>query len=389
MIPRILEESLLRLARDYPVVTLLGPRQAGKTTLVQAAFPNHRYVNLEHPETRRLAQLDPQGFFRRHTSPLIIDEVQRVPELLSMVQVLVDERRTQGAEQKGGFILTGSHQTSLRAAISQSLAGRTVPLSLWPLSFEELSQDDASIDEYLLRGFLPQVHRDALDPTVAYRAYYQTYVERDLQQMIRVQELSRFQHFMRLCAGRIGSLLNASSLGNEIGVSYHTIEQWLSVLEASFIIVRLMPFFENFGKRFVKSPKLYFTEVGLATYLLGLENVQQISRDPLRGALFENLVVAELWKARLNRARDPHLYFIRDKNQVEVDVLFQRGRDLHPIEIKSSETFHPDFLRNLQRVRRWAPQRMREGYVIYGGNAEQKLAEDKLVRYRDCATLVV
>ncbi len=366
------------MASQFPVVTIVGPRQAGKTTLARHVFSGHEYVNLEDPESRELAALDPRSFLARHPTPVVIDEIQRAPELLSSIQVDIDEH-----DEPGRYVLTGSHQTALQQAISQSLAGRTVVLQLLPLSLEELGAEaSSSIDELLLRGFLPRVHAGPQDPTRAYRSYFQTYVERDVRQLVEIKRLSLFRRFLRLAAGRVGQLFNASALASEVGVSSHTIEHWTSTLEASYLVLRLQPYFESFNKRLVKAPKLYFTEVGLVSYLLGLERPEQVSRDPLRGALFENLVVMELVKARVHRGREPGIYFVRDRKGNEVDALVTRGRDLVPVEIKSAATFHASMTSKLDLYRRWANERVVESCVVYGGDASQKIGDHCLKGFR-------
>ena len=373
MYPRAISEVLRHSAEKFPVVTLSGPRQAGKTTLVKSCFPDHTYINLEAPDTRQFAEQDPRGFFRQFCGPsvtdfTILDEVQRVPSLVSYIQTFVDENKI-----KGQFILTGSHQLELNQAVSQSLAGRTALLTLLPLSLSELNQPRVS-EECIYEGFLPQVHAEGLSAHEVYRYYFRTYVERDVRLMINIKDISRFEQFIQLCAGRIGQLFNASQLANEVGVSSNTIQQWLSILEASHIVYRLKPYYENLGKRLVKSPKLYFTDVGLACYLLGLKNAEQVSRDPLRGQLFENLVVIELLKHRYNTGSDADLYFYRDANGHEVDVLFKSGRSLRPIEIKASETYHPQLAKNVRYLETVLGDRFDSGYVIYAGDlrAEQE-----------------
>ena len=269
---REISHEILNAAKTYPVVTLTGPRQSGKTTLVKRLFPEKAYVNLEAPDIREFAISDARGFLNQFPHGGIFDEIQRVPQLLSYIQVIVDENK-----EYGKFILTGSHQLALHQAISQSLAGRTAILNLFPATISELRAIgiNYSADEYLFNGFFPRIYADTLEPGKAYRNYYQTYIERDVRQIINIQDLSLFQKFIKLCAGRIGSILNKESLGNEVGVSQQTITQWLSILEASFIIFLLPPYFENFGKRVIKSSKLYFTDVGLASYILGIEQINQ------------------------------------------------------------------------------------------------------------------
>jgi predicted AAA+ superfamily ATPase len=355
---------------DYPVVTIIGPRQSGKTTLVRHQFPNKAYVNLEALDLQEMAKLDPRAFLENYPEGAIFDEIQRVPTLLSYIQIIVDE-----SQKKGMFILTGSHQIELHQAITQSLAGRTALLSLLPMSLEELAIAgiQLSLDEALLKGGYPRIFKDHLEPAKAYRYYFQTYIERDLRQLIHVKDLSQFQRFVRICAGRIGQILNLEGIGNDVGVSSHTVREWISILEASFILIRLHPYFENFGKRIIKSPKLYFTDVGLASYLLGIENLEQMSRDPLRGHLVENLVVIELMKSRLNRGLDPQLYYFRDAHGHEVDLIFQSGHELVPIEIKAAKTFHSEFLKNLFFFQTLVGDRCPKGFVIYAGNQEQKI----------------
>lgn len=382
MFTRILKQELKELARQYPIITVLGPRQSGKTTLVQNTFPEKPYVNLEAPDIRELAQIDAREFLAKYPNGAILDEIQRSPQLLSYLQLIVDH-----SEQKGMFILTGSHQLELYQAISQSLAGRTALLNLLPLSLVELHEAniELALDEILLHGGYPRIYKDHLDPTKAYRNYFQTYVERDLRQLVQVKDLSQFQRFIKICAGRIGQILNLESIGNEIGASSHTVKHWISILEASFIVIRLQPYYENFGKRSIKSAKLYFSDVGLAAYLLGIENTLQMSRDPLRGNLVENLVFLELYKARINQGLDPQLYFFRDTNGNEIDFVFQTGRELVPIEVKAAKTFNKAFLKNLTYFKNLIEDRFSKGYVIYTGDVEQKIDSFEILNYNHAA----
>lgn len=379
MFKRELESELQSLADDYPIVTVLGPRQSGKTTLVRHVFSHKPYVNLEDPETRDLATTDPRRFLERYLEGAVFDEIQRVPSLLSYIQPIVDEKG-----EKGLFILTGSHQLELHQAISQSLAGRTALLTLLPMSLDEISKAsiDLSLDEALIKGGYPRIHKDGLDPTKAYRNYFQTYVERDLRQLINVKDLVQFERFVRICAGRIGQILNLEEVGGEVGISSHTVKEWISMLEASFIVFRLQPYFENFGKRIIKSPKLFFTDVGLASYLLGIENEMQMSRDPLHGHLVENLVILELLKGRLNQGLDPQLYYYRDVQKNEVDVVFKEGHLLVPIEIKSSKTYNGVFLKKLKFFQTLVGERAPKGYLIYAGEQEQMVGSIQLLNYR-------
>lgn len=377
---RDLSEELLRMAQSYPVVTLIGPRQSGKTTLVQEIFGDKPYVSLENIDERSFAQEDPRGFLGRYSDGVVLDEIQRCPMLLSYIQGIVDSKQT-----KGMFILTGSHQLELQGAVSQSLAGRTAILNLLPLSLKELQASKASVDNgldgLLLEGMFPRIYNDKLDPTKFYRNYVQTYVERDVRQMVNVKDLALFQQFLKLCAGHVGQIFNAHSLSNAVGVSSHTIKQWLSILEASFLVMRLQPYFENFGKRIIKSPKLYFTDVGLASYLLDIGSKEQVARDPLRGALVENLVVTECVKARYNKGYDSNLYYFRDNNGNEVDIVFKRGSELLPIEVKSSQTFHKEYLKGLKYFKALAGERCRNGYLIYAGEQEQRVNDFEILHY--------
>ena len=385
MYDRDLGPAVLTMATQYPVVTIMGPRQSGKTTLVKALFPEKPYVNLEAPDIRGLAIADPRAFLNQFPNGVILDEIQRAPELLSYIQPIVDE-----TQEQGRYILTGSHQLQLHAAIAQSLAGRTALLNLYPLTISELTKAEfnLTLDEQLYHGFYPRIYQQGLNPTQAYRDYYSTYVERDVRQLIHLKDVTLFEKFMRLCAGRIGSLLDLTSLGNDVGVSSHTITHWLSILEASYLIVRLQPFFNNKSKRLIKSPKLYFTDVGLACYLLHIEEPKQLARDPLRGFLFENMVIMELMKARYNANKKPNLYFYRDHHQNEVDALLVSGDKYTAIEIKSAETFTPEFVKGLQRLYTTSPEQWMAGYVVYAGAYEQAIHPFHLIHYKQAAQVL-
>ena len=365
MIKRHIESEFHKQLDEYPVVTLLGPRQAGKTTLAKMALPSYQYSNLENPETRQFATDDPKAFLAQFKSNVILDEIQRVPDLISYIQTIVDEQQTNGQ-----FVLTGSHQLELREAITQSLAGRTSILNLLPFSIAELTEANIEFEQpqdYIYQGFLPRIYDQNQRPTQAYSNYYQTYVERDVRQLINLKDFSLFEKFMNLLAGRIGQLMDYTSLANDVGVSAKTIKSWLSILEASFVIYRLNPYFENFGKRVIKSPKYYFMDVGLLSFLLGIETPAQVSRDPLVGNLFENLIIIECLKTQLNKGRLPKLYFYRDSNGNEADILYQQGRKLVAIEIKSSSTYKSSLLKGLKRVVELSPK-IAEAYLVYSGD---------------------
>ncbi len=380
LIERDLGEELVLMANSYPVVTVLGPRQSGKTTLVKALFPTKPYISLENLDDRSFAENDPRSFLEKFPDGAILDEIQRLPMLLSYIQGIVDN-----SNRKGLFILTGSHQLELHESISQSLAGRTAILKLLPLSYTELKSQNItnSLDGYMLQGMYPRIYKDNINPTKFYRDYIQTYIERDVRKMLNIKDLSLFQHFLKLCAGRIGQIFNSSSLGNELGISHNTVQNWLSILEASFIIFRLQPYFENFGKRLIKSPKIYFNDVGLASYLLDITSKEQLSRDPLRGNLVENFVISEFLKQRLNHGYEPGMYFYRESNLNEVDLIFKLGNNLIPIEIKASKTFNTDFLKGLKYFKSIVDKRCPLGFVIYAGEQEQKIDIFQVFNYQN------
>ena len=374
MIERDIAAHLSNLFRKNPVVTVTGPRQSGKTTLCRQVFPELGHVNLEAPDEREFAESDPRGFLAQLGTGSIIDEVQRVPAILSYLQVLVDENGGNGL-----FVLTGSEQFRLSATIGQSLAGRTALLRLLPFSLAELKKSGGSddLDSILYTGFYPRIHDRGLNPFLALGDYFETYVERDVRQLGNIRDLSSFQRFVRLCAGRVGQLLNVSSLGSDAGVSRATVDHWLSVLESSYIVFRLQPYHANIRKRLVKSPKLYFYDVGLASYLIGIENADQIATHPLRGQLFENAVVSEVLKHRFNSGRRSNLTFFRDSNGVECDLLYETGRGYGAIEIKAGATVSSDYFLGLNRVSDIVPE-IKSKAVIYGGKATQ-LRTDALV----------
>lgn len=384
MIERAIKTQLVRLAGYFPVVTILGPRQSGKTTLAKACFPEHAYVNLDDQAARQLAIDDPVAFLKSYPAPVIIDEVQRVPQLLNAVQIHADAQ-----EKNGIFILTGSHQPQLHAGITQSLAGRTGILKLLPLSIAELSAGGIKLerDEYILNGFMPRLYDKQIPPDVLYGNYYNTYVERDVRQLINVSNQHSFEVFVKLLAGRVGQIVSLNSMAGDVGVSSSTLNSWLSVLEASYIVFRLPCYFENFGKRQIKSPKIYFTDVGLATYLLGIENITQVARDPLFGGLFENMVVLEALKARYNQGKEPELYYFRDKQGLEIDLILNRGRQLLPVEIKSAMTYDLSFAGNLRKFTSIASNTV-SPTVIYAGDIATEVKGVDFVNFRDTANVI-
>ena len=384
MIEREITGKLKHLVATFPVVTIEGPPQSGKTTLAKMTFPEFAYANLEDSATRRLAERDPQVFFEKFPCPAIIDEIQRVPDLISAIQFEVDRRGGNGL-----FVLTGSHQPRLRECVSQSLAGRTALLTLLPFSIRELASAGIVLerDDYIFKGFLPAVYDRNQDPNDAYEAYYRTYVEKDVRQLINISHQSEFELFLRLLAGMVGQIVNLEAMSGEVGVSATTLKEWLSVLEACYVVFRLQPYYNNFGKRFVKSPKIYFTDVGLAVHLLDISSPAQVARDPLIGGLFENLVVVEALKARLNRGERAGLYYIRGKSGVEIDLVLEEGRRMHGIEIKSSKTPDDSFADNMNRFMKSVAS-LESKSVIYSGDEWPIIAGGKFVNFKDTAKLI-
>lgn len=366
MIPRQATSTLQSLAQGYPILAITGPRQAGKTTLAQSTFPDKPYVSLEDPDTRAFAQEDPRGFLVHMPQGAILDEVQRCPALFSYLQTRVDAN-----QRMAEFVLTGSQQFGLLSNITQTLAGRVGMVQLLPFSLQELHSAGVNIpdlNELLWCGLYPPIHDRSLAPDRWFANYVMTYVERDVRQLIEVQNLSLFQRFLKMCAARCGQLLNMSSLANDCGVTHKTIGAWLSVLQAGYVIFLLQPHHQNFGKRLVKTPKLYFHDTGLVAYLLGIQDAAHLSIHSARGALFENLVISELMKYRFNQGLASNLYFWRNNTGEEVDVLIEQGEQLMPVEIKSSQTFHPDFLTGLTKWAKYAAATALPAQLVYGGD---------------------
>lgn len=385
MIDREIQVYLKKLAGVYPVVTLTGPRQSGKTTLAKMTFPDYAYVSLENYDLRQMAESDPRGFLRQYTAPVIFDEIQRAPWLLSYLQTLVDEDQSPGQ-----YILTGSHQPQLEQGVSQSLAGRTGILRLLPLSISELAAVGIHLerDQYIHRGFMPRLFNTGLEAKDMYRDYFSTYVEKDVRQLLNIKDLNAFETFVKMLAGRIGQLLNLTSLSDDIGISVPTIKAWLSVLEASFIIWQLPCYYENFGKRLVKNKKIYFTEVGLASWLLGIDSPEQVARDPLFGALFENMVMMEILKSRCNTGEMPELYFFRDSQGLEIDLLFKQSHtQLIPMEIKGGMTWNRSFCTNLLKLRKLS-EKFTPGFVIYAGELTPQIEGIQYLNFKDAASAV-
>jgi len=366
-IPREIEKEALELSENYPVLTITGPRQSGKTTLARHLFGYLPYFSFENPDLRSLVTSDPRKFLSQLTKGAILDEIQIVPDLISYLQEVVDLKKSNEL-----FVVTGSNHFSVMQKVTQSLAGRTGILKLLPFSLNELGTEiQFSTNELLIKGFYPAVYNSKISSTKIYRNYYETYLQKDVRQLIQIKDLNLFDKFIRICAGRTGSLLNTANIANETGLSIPTIKSWLSVLEASYIIMLLPPFYENISKRMIKSPKLYFYDVGLASYLLGIDDTVQMNRDPLRGSLFENMVLMEMIKYRFNSGLDHKLSFFRDSHHNEVDIIYRKGRKLLPVEIKSSQTFNPDFMKGLDYFKSLFSNEVENDMLIYDGTFEQ------------------
>lgn len=364
IIPRLASSAVQRLAKGFPVVAITGPRQSGKTTLTRQLFAHKPYVSLENPDQRQFAMDDPKRFLAQFSDGAVIDEVQRVPSLFSWLQGLVDDR-----QRMGDFILTGSSQFELVRHMTQSLAGRVGRVELLPLQGTELrnaGQLPADVDELMVKGHYPALYSRELLPQDWFANYAATYVERDVRQLLQIKDLQLFQRFLRLAAARSGQLLNLSALGADAGVSSVTAREWIGVLEASYLVMRLPPYFENFGKRLVKTPKLYFLDTGLMCWLLGIHSAEVLSTHPMRGHVFETMMVVEAYKAALNQGRQAELYFWRDRAGEEIDLLRIENGVFECFEIKAGATFVPDWFKQLNKFDKLNPKQVRST-VVYGG----------------------
>jgi hypothetical protein len=363
-VPRKIEKPIIEAAQFFRVIVVTGPRQTGKTTLCRHLFSDYKYYNFEDPSLRNYVTDDPKGFLSACGDLVIIDEVQRIPELFSYIQVVVDE------DKNRRFVLTGSNNFSLMESITQSLAGRVAMFTLLPFSLDELDNTivDGSTDEILLNGLFPGVVINGTPNELFYRNYYATYIERDVRQIKQITDLSRFQHLLRLVAGRVGSECNASALANETGISSPTVKSWISVMQTSYILASLQPYYANISKRLAKSPKVYFVDTGLLCYLLGITTIDQLKVHPLRGAIFENLVVMELMKKRYNAGRENNLYFYRESSGKEVDILQTDSWQLHLWEVKSSATYNADFRANMDYLKTLFGDKIKSATVVYDGD---------------------
>jgi uncharacterized protein len=385
MIKRQIENKIITLSKQYPVITITGPRQSGKTTLCKNLFRSKPYVSLEAPDIRRFALKDPNAFLKEFPNGAVLDEIQKAPQLLSYIQTIVDEKNKTGL-----FILTGSSQFELISSITQSLAGRTAIIKLLPFSFNEIYSKNKNLDtnEILYKGFYPRIFDKKLNPTEALSFYTTTYLERDIRDLINIKDVMKFNTFLKVCAGRTGQILNLSSIGNECGLNHNTIKSWISVLEASYIIFLVKPYYRNFNKRLIKSPKLYFIDVGLACSLLEIENKNHLKQHPLRGALFETFVVSEFLKSRFNRVQTNNLYYFRDNTGNEVDLILDYGDKLVPIEIKSGETITDEYFKNLNYYSKLSSKYIDKMYLIYAG--DKKYTENNCIikNYEDIDDII-
>lgn len=385
MITRVLEIKLKQLAKKMPAIAVIGPRQSGKTTLVRKVFPNKPYISLEDIDVREFAETDPRGFLAQYQGGAIFDEIQRVPNLLSYLQTIIDEQKINGQ-----FILTGSHNYLLQQHVSQTLAGRVAMLTLLPLSIEELGQATAkaqTLDQYLFKGCYPRIYDQKLNPTKWYQDYIQTYIERDVRLIKNISDLHTFQKFIKLCAGRIGQILNLSSLANDCGITHNTAKAWLSVLESSYLVFFLQPHHKNFSKRLIKMPKLYFYDTGLACALLNINSQSQLKTHYLYGSLFESFVITELMKERFNTGLQSNCYFWRDRLGHEIDCVLELRGQLIPVEIKSSRTINTDYFKGIYYWTSLAGISPDKGYVIYGGMQSQQRQQGNVLSWKTITQL--
>lgn len=381
MIKRAISGTILDMASKFPVVTLTGPRQSGKSTLLKSCFADYKYVSLEDPDIRQLAENDPRGFLKNCGTKCIIDEAQRVPDLFSYLQTIVDSR-----DECGQFILSGSHNFLLMERISQSLAGRTSVLKLFPFSIAELQATNIlpnDLDEVLLKGCYPRLYDKKITAKEYFTSYLQTYVERDVRLLRNIIDMTAFKRFLKLCAANVGSVLNVASLAKNAGISVVTANSWISILEASFVLLRLPPYYKNFSKRVIKSSKIYFCDTGLLCNLLNIFNREQLQESNLRGAIFENLIVIELMKAALFKGEEPQLYFWRDTNQNEVDLLRETDGKLEAIEIKSGETKNQKFYDGLKKFSEVSGISLSDTKVVYGGSDSYRGENQKFISWKE------
>ncbi|MEM9888663.1 MAG: ATP-binding protein [Bacteroidota bacterium] len=369
IVARKIAERVKTVAKQMPVISITGPRQSGKTTLCRHLFTDYFYANLENPETRAFAQEDPKRFILQGESGMIVDEAQYAPSLFSYIQARVDETK-----KNGTYILSGSQNFLFMEKITQSLAGRVAVFHLLPFSLEEIESTvyfPEAASNFILKGAYPRIYDHNIDLEIFFPSYIQTYVERDIRQLINVKDLQQFQLFLRICAGRVGQLFNQSAIANEIGLTHTSVRKWLSLLQTSFITYTLPPYFRNFKKRLIKTPKLYFYDTGLACYLLGIRTLEELETHYAKGALFENFIITEVMKNFYNRGAQPPLYFWRDRTGNEIDLLIDVGGKMYPIEIKSSQTIHTKFFKNIKFFNKITANDPSLATIIYGGDLDQ------------------
>jgi uncharacterized protein len=386
MIKREITKHFKKVLKEYPVSLLIGPRQSGKTTLVRSILANYSYVNLEDLENREFALNDPKGFLNQFKGGLIIDEVQRAPHLLSQIQIIVDENK-----KNGQFVLTGSQNFLLFERASQSLAGRVAILELLPLSLAELEQnsglDKIDLWDLVFKGFYPKLHDQQMDTSLYYSNYIRTYVEKDLRLIKNISNLHTFKKFLNLCAGRCGQILNYSSLANDAGIDQKTCKEWLSILEASFIVFLLKPYYKNFNKRLIKMPKMYFYDTGLLSTLLGIRDKKDLNSHYLKGGIFESFIIAEFLKRRYNQGLEPNLYYFRDKTGNEIDLLLDTNKGLIPIEIKSGQTINADYFKGLKYSQKVFTNKLLRSYIVYAGQNRQKRTAIDIIPWQNIINL--
>ena len=376
MYNRELKTKLLELSQTWSIISVTGPRQSGKTTLCKMAFPEYEYVNLERATTRALVEQDIEGFLLQYPNGLIIDEAQNLPELFSVLQVVVDENKSLR------YVLSGSSDFLLMQNISQSLAGRVAVMRLLPLSLSELGADTSEdVNEQMWCGFYPAVWGDKKDPHTVYDSYVATYIQKDIRQIVNIKDLTLFRRFLTLVATRVGTEFVASSIATELGIDYKTIQSWMSILETSYTAFLLHPFYRNIGKRLTKTPKVYFYDVGLVCYLLGIETAQQLAHHPLRGAIFENMVVCDMLKERYNKGLDKNIMFYRDKVR-EVDILQEEAGRMHAYEVKVAERFHSDFTKSLDYLKALLKDDLLSMNIVYTGE-NKSVGSIHLKNYKD------
>lgn len=388
MILREMAHILQEAAQQFRVVTILGPRQSGKTTLAQETFKNHTYVSLEDLDIRAHALEDPREFLEFHKNPhgIILDEIQNVPTILPYIQTMVDREKINGY-----FILTGSQNFLINEAITQTLAGRMAVLTLLPLSISELKDNKLlpkTAEGYIYKGSYPQLYAQKTNIQLWYSSYTLSYIERDVRQVTTINELTTFKLFLQLCAGRIGQSLNISSLANDCGITQRTADKWLSLLQASYIIILLQPYYKNFSKRLVKTPKLYFYDTGLACSLLGIESEDQVKTHYLRGGLMENLIITDLYKQYAHKGRSPHLYFWRDNHGHEIDCLIEKGTYLFPIEIKAGKTISSNYFSGLNYWNELTHNDPTQSLVVYSGSEDQKRSNGNVFSWQSASQII-